>query len=280
MSYPVAYKWHITASPVTRSSVTRLQDELLKMPQADIKTAHIFKPGIYERTITIPPWTVLTGAAHKTPYRVRLDKGTIAVNTDGGVKTLTAPCEFDAPAGVQRAGRVFGDEVVWTDIYVNEDNCQDLSELERRLYEVPACGLGDARARDRLDFERFREQLGLTKPELDAIVQIDHDLIDMPPGHEVECRPSLLHGFGLFALRSFEPGEVICPGRLNGKRTPAGRFTNHSLNPNAKPVKMGDDIYAVAVRQIAAEEEVLINYRESMLVNFGIEMQEASCLDG
>lgn len=280
MSYPVVYKWRLPVANVAQSAVLRLQDELLKMPQVSIRTEHTFKPGIYERTIIIPPWTVLTGAAHKTAYRVRLDKGTIAVNTDGGVKILSAPCEFDAPAGFQRAGRVFAEEVVWTDVYANDDDCQDLDVLEARLYEIPVCGLGDARERDRLDFERFREQLGFTQSELDAIVQIESDLMPMPEGCDVELRPSMLHGIGLFATRDFDEMEVICPGRLNGKRTPAGRYTNHSRTPNAEPVKSGDDIYAVAIKPIKAGAEILIDYRDSMRVNFGLQMQEAVCLDG
>ncbi len=128
-----------------REAVVRLQTLLLEMNQADIVTTHKFLPGVYERTITIPPWTVLTGAAHKTAYRVRLEKGVIAVNTDDGVKVLVAPCEFDVDAGFQRAGRVFEEEVVWTDIYANPDNCRNIDELENRLYEVPKCGLGDNR---------------------------------------------------------------------------------------------------------------------------------------
>ena len=97
---------------VTPDKVLALQDELFKMPQADIVTEHVFLPGVYERKIVVPPWTVLTGAEHKVAYRVRLEKGTIAVTTDDGVKTLTGPCEFNAPAGTQRAGRVFDDEVI------------------------------------------------------------------------------------------------------------------------------------------------------------------------
>ena len=261
-------------------AVQRLQDELLKLPQAAIKTAHTFKPGVYERTITIPPWTVLTGAEHKTPYRVRLDKGTIAVNTDAGIVTLTAPCEFDAPAGVQRVGRVFEAEVIWTDIYANPDDCQDLATLEARLYCIPACGLGENRERDRRDFALFIEQIGLTQTQMDAVVQIEHDLMPMPSGFDVELLDSALHGKGLFVTRDFEVGVVICPGRLNGKRTPAGRFINHSLRPNAQPVKYGDDIYAVALRALSAGEEISINYRDSMRVNYGINIKEAICQDG
>ena len=128
--------------------VKALQDKLLKMPQADIVTTHTFLPKVYERAITIPAWVVLTGAEHKTPYRVRLEKGTIAVNTDDGVKVLTAPCEFEANAGMQRAGRVFDGEVVWVDVYDNPDDCTDLAVLEDRLYVVPECGLADSRSEE------------------------------------------------------------------------------------------------------------------------------------
>jgi hypothetical protein len=135
----------VVTPELMRQKVVALQDELLQMPQADIVTVHTFLPGVYERKIIVLPWTVLTGAAHKTGYRVRLEKGTIAVNRDTEVVVLTAPCEFDAKAGEQRAGRVFEDEVVWVDVYDNPDDCQDIPTLEDRLYVVPECGLGDTR---------------------------------------------------------------------------------------------------------------------------------------
>ena len=125
-----------------QKKIVALQDELLKMPQADIVTTHTFLPEVYERRIDVPAWTVLTGAAHKTDYRVRLEKGTIAVNIDTEVVILTAPCEFNAKAGSQRVGRVFEEDVVWVDIYDNPDNCTDVSKLEDRLYIIPECGLG------------------------------------------------------------------------------------------------------------------------------------------
>jgi hypothetical protein len=128
-----------------KTQIENLQNELLKMPQADIVTEHTFLPGIYERKITVPPWTVLTGAEHKTGYKIRLEKGTIAVNVEDKVKIMTAPMEFEAKAGAQRVGRVFDEEVVWIDIYENPDNCQDLTIIEERLYLVPECGLGENR---------------------------------------------------------------------------------------------------------------------------------------
>lgn len=269
---------------VTADKVVALQNELFKMPQANIVTEHIFKPGVYERKITIPPWVVLTGAEHKTPYQVRLEKGTIAVNTDDGVKVLTGPCEFDAKAGMQRAGRVFEDEVVWVDVYPNSDNCTDLTVLEDRLYVVPDCGLADSRTdvqKAQIDYGAFLYQLGMTQAELDTIVHIDSDLMGMPEGVAVELRDSPIHGKGLFATCDFDAGQIVCPGRLNGKRTPGGRFINHSVDCNVTPIMIGDDIYALATRKIRADDELLVDYRASMRVNFGLVLQgELPCQDG
>ena len=265
---------------VTRSlvdAVQRLENALLTMPQADIRTEHVFRPGVYERRMIAPPWTVLTGAEHKTDYTVRLEKGTIAVNTEDGMKLFNAPIEFLAKAGIKRAGRVFDAEVVWVDVYDNPDDCTDIPTLEDRLYVVPECGLGENRVaalieRDRQDYQKFLEQLGVDEPTIEAISQIEHDLIPMPMGYAVEVRPSRLHGMGLFACREFDAGEHICPGRLDGNRTPAGRFINHSSEPNAMPTKQGDDIHAVALRLIRQNEEILIDYRASMKVNFDLDV--------
>jgi hypothetical protein len=256
--------------------VKALQNELLKMPQANIITTHTFLPGVYERAITIPAWVVLTGAEHKTPYRVRLEKGTIAVNTDDGVKVLTAPCEFEANAGMQRAGRVFDEEVVWVDVYDNPDDCTDLAVLEARLYVVPECGLADSRSEEqkaRVDYGLFLHQLGITDTEILKIVHIESDLIDMPEGWHVELKPSSIHGLGLFATKDFKTGETVCPGRIDGKRTPGGRFINHAQNSNIQPKLVGDNIFAIASRKINAGDELLVDYRASMRVNFGFEMQ-------
>jgi SET domain-containing protein len=90
-----------------------------------------------------------------------------------------------------------------------------------------------------------------------------------------------IHGLGLFALKDFEVGEIVCPGRLDGKRTPAGRFINHSFESNILPQLVGNDIYAVATRKIHANEELLVDYRASMRVNFGLNiMGELPCQDG
>jgi hypothetical protein len=145
MQLAVQRDYAVIGHATDKEKVCALELKLFAMPQAEIVTTHTFLPGVYERKIVVPPWTVLTGAEHKVPYRVRLESGTIAVTTDEGVKTLTGPCEFEAPAGTQRAGRVFEDEVVWVDVYDNPDDCRNVDELENRLYVVPEYGLADNR---------------------------------------------------------------------------------------------------------------------------------------
>ena len=259
-----------------RGKVEALQEEILQMPQASIVTTHTFKPNVYERAIRIPAWTVLTGAAHKTNYKVRLEKGTIAVNIGTEIKVLIAPCEFEAKAGAQRVGRVFDEEIVWVDVYDNPDNCKDIAQLEERLYVIPVYGLGDSRTSEQqaqIDYLLFLKQIGMTREEVQAIAANEVDLIDMPDGYAVELRKSNIHGQGLFATKDFKAGDMICPGRLAGKRTPGGRFINHSFNANIEPKLIDDDIYAFALKNIDKDDELLVDYRSSMRVNFGIVLQ-------
>jgi hypothetical protein len=144
MNISVSYSGML-AKPTLQHKIDVLQDELLKMPQADIKTIHSFEDGKYFRKMVAPPNTVIVGAEHKSPYKVRLEKGTIAVNIGNEIRTLTAPMEFDAPAGARRVGLVGEDELVWIDIYDNADDCTDIDELEERLYVIPECGMLDKR---------------------------------------------------------------------------------------------------------------------------------------
>lgn len=264
------------AQIIASHRVECLERELLLMPQADIKTIHSFEPSKYLRTIIVPPQVALTGAVHKVDYEVYLEKGTIQVTTDTGLKELIGPCRFPVKAGHKRAGFTLDNEVTWTDIYPNPDDCRDILELENRLYFVPSIGLADSRIaaqRDIIDYNKFLHEFGLTHSAVAQISQITSDLAAMPPGIPVALQDSPIHGKGLFAMQAFSKGSVICPGRLQGKRTPAGRYINHSANPNVIPIKVDDDIYVHAVKDIAVGDELLVDYRESMRVNFGLKVQ-------
>lgn len=153
-----------------REKVEHLQEALLQMPQADVKFLHDFEPGKYIRTMIAPPWSVIVGAEHKTPYKVKLKKGIIAVNIDDEIHTLTAPLEFDAPAGIKRVGRVFEEELIWVDIYDNPDNCTNIETIEERLYIIPECGLMS----NPLVLERRKQKID-TKPLTNSVKMLLND---------------------------------------------------------------------------------------------------------
>ena len=158
----------------------------------------------------------MTGAEHKNDYGVRLEKGAIAVNTEDGMKILTAPLAFDAKAGMKRVGRVLDQEVVWTDIYANEDDCTDLVILEARIYELDGVELGENKAarllaQDHDDYTLFLSQMGMDQGQMDNIVMNDSDIIPMPDGWGVELRASRIHGQIKSPARKARLANMPCP---------------------------------------------------------------------
>jgi SET domain-containing protein len=68
-----------------------------------------------------------------------------------------------------------------------------------------------------------------------------------------------------------EPGEVIGIARVGLKRTPLGRYINHSANPNATGRYANGNIEVIATRHIRGDgsllcdgEEITVCYRESV----------------
>src|ERR1700675_2282986 len=66
MNLPVSIKRAL--SQPRRESVERLEREVLKLPQVDLRTTHVLAGCVYARTIFIPAGTVLTGAVHKKDH--------------------------------------------------------------------------------------------------------------------------------------------------------------------------------------------------------------------
>ena len=121
---------------------------------------------------------------------------------------------------------------------------------------------------DQADYRKLLLELGVTDVEAWGQAQDESDQIPFPlDDFPVYVAPSPIHGQGLFASASISSGELIAPARLLGKRTPAGRFINHSLCPNAAMVEGGDQIGVEAARDIAAGEEVTVDYRQALSVN-------------
>jgi len=87
----------------------------------------------------------------------------------------------------------------------------------------------------------------------------------------VQVKDSQIEGKGLFATANFEEGDVIAPARIDGMRTPTGRYINHSKKPNSFFVRdEQNNVFAVAGRDIIGYrggvigEEITVDYRQAM----------------
>lgn len=102
-----------------------------------------------------------------------------------------------------------------------------------------------------------------------SINESDYKEIDLTKfGLVVSQSP--IHGNGLFTLNDISAGSFICFARVNGVRSQAGRFSNHSANPNCEMRASGDDIALFSTRDIGNGDELTIDYRQSTHVNIEI----------
>jgi hypothetical protein len=84
----------------------------------------------------------------------------------------------------------------------------------------------------------------------------------------VKVAESVIDEKGLFLTEPKCAGELICPARLSGRRTQAGRYTNHSAAPNAMMILLDNgDLNLVAVADINADQEITIDYRRSLAIS-------------
>lgn len=224
----------------------------------DFKTTHHFEPGVYIRQLFIPKDTVLTGKIHKTDHLNILSQGDITVWTEDGMKRLKASTVIQSQRGMKRVGFAHED-TVWITVHQNPSDERDIKNVEARLFSDT---FDEAYSTSGRSFEEAIRYLGFSLEEVSAISENPFDQIPFPPdtsGIRVEL--SKVHGRGLFASREFEQGDVIAPARISGKRTPAGRFCNHSGHPNAEMIMHENgDVDLVALKLISQGEEIFNDY--------------------
>jgi hypothetical protein len=110
-----------------REKVFILEDEIRKLPPADITERHYFSQGVYAREITIPKDSWLTGKIHKYAQLNILSKGELSVLTEDGFKRVRAPFTIVSPPGTKRAAFTH-EETVWTTIHGTDET--DLEKIE------------------------------------------------------------------------------------------------------------------------------------------------------
>lgn len=268
----------------TESDVLKLEAAFLDMPQADCPITHRFADGIYIREVRMPAGSYVIGHHHKSDHLNIMLTGHLTILNDDGTKTdLHAPQTFIAPAGRKIA--YIHDDVIWQNVFATEE--RDVEALDAMFLDKSDAWL-EARKFNRMllsfdhsedvaDFYAAIEAFGFDADLVRMISENTEDQVSFPHGeYKVSVSDSQIEGRGLFATGSIQQFEVIAPALLEGKRTPAGRFTNHSKNPNAMMFRMENgDIYLVALRDIAGckggnlGEEITVDYRQALAVTIG-----------
>lgn len=250
-----------------------IEKEMLVREQVSCPVIHHFSPGLYIREVNIPSGSFAIGHYQKKEHLNIFLKGRAEMMKDDGTTSeLIAPMIFTGQPG-KKMGYIHED-VVWLNVYPTEET--DISVLEETYLDKSEefqSFDNDKLPRiiDQEDYKRVLEEYGFNEETTRAQSENKSDQIPFPSGsYSVAVFPSNIEGFGFFATASFFIGEVIAPARLNGMRTPAGRYTNHSKRPNAIMKKFGDDIHLVAIKDITGcaggqlGEEITVDYRISL----------------
>jgi SET domain-containing protein len=248
--------------PLMRERIFALEEKIKAMPAAlgakDFETNHHFGPGTYMRELVIPADMILTGRIHKYAHLNILTKGKITVWTEDGMKTLEAPCVIKSEAGMKRVGYTHEDSI-WTTIHSNTGNEKDIEKVESALFTDTFDDLYLTSGRTIAD---VCVAIGVTADEMRAISENEADQIQCPIGqYGISVRASEIQGFGIFSDNSFNGGDGIGLARIDGKRTPLGRYCNHSATPNAEMrMREGGIVHVVATQDIAPNTEILVDY--------------------
>ena len=264
-------------SKITEKKVQKLEAEFLKHEQVDCPVVHRFGPNIYIREVTIPAGTLSIGHYQKIEHlNIMLAGRVTMVNEDGSKTEISAPQVF-----VSKPGRKIGyihEKMIWQNVYATSET--DVEKLESMFLEKSMTWQENQKAQNLLltldhssdlaDYYLAIAEFGFDHETVRKQTENTEDQIPMPFGnYKMMVANSRIDGKGVFATGNIEKGEIIAQARINGKRTPVGRFTNHSKNPNAIMVLLdNNNIDLVAKKAIKGcqggnlGEEITIDYRQ------------------
>lgn len=269
------------SNSLVEMGIDKLEKSMLPLPQVDCPVIHRFSPGLYIREVTIPAGTIAIGYYQKKEHLNVFLKGKVTMlGEDGSFKDLEAPMIFNGQPG-RKVGYIH-ETISWLNIYPTDE--RDVETLEGMFLDKSEVSVdyfnkqfeAAQLAIDNNDYKKMLEEIGVTEESVWEESSRTDDLIDFPYGaYEVKISNSPIHGKGIFATVNISQNTVIAPSLIDGKRTPAGRYTNHSEYPNAKMIYVGDDIWLKAEKDIVGQkggqvgEEITTNYRETFCMKGG-----------
>lgn len=257
----------------------KAERSILSLDQSACPVIHAFGPGLYIREVFMPAGTIAIGHEQRFEQMNVLLKGRVVMLNKSGVPTeLVAPMAFTGPPG-QKIGYI-AEDMVWQNIYATTET--DIETLESMFIVKDDVWEEDRRSRieaaradkqaDRDDYFSVLEEFGISHAQAMAETEHQDDMREFPYGrYKVMVKNSPIDGRGMFATSPITAGEVIAPARIDGKRTPAGRYVNHSISPNAYFVlRDNGDLDLVASVEISGnmggrtESEITIDYRQAL----------------
>lgn len=261
------------AMPVN-DRIRKLENYLATLDQVVIGLEHEFIDGLYKRTMRVPAGTVLTGAVHKVKHMDVMIEGSMEVVTPNGTKRIDAPFTMTTEEGIKKCGKALTD-VTWCTFHAAPYDT--VEEMEAHIHSENDADLFIESEQD--DYARLMNELNITDQLVKSQSAITVDMIEMPEGYShIYKDKSQINGHGLFTRKDIAIGDMICPARIDGMRTVAGRYANHSDTPNVKPLLGGKDIYYKALERITPGSELTINYRDMMKINPDILKEVNLCL--
>jgi hypothetical protein len=117
-----------------RNNALALEEHIKNMPGglgADpFPLVHTFSDGLYIRQLTVPARTLTVTKIHKQEHVFFLQKGTISVLTEDGVKKFTAPYQGITKVGTKRI-IYHHDEVIFTTVHSTDK--KTVEEVEEQV---------------------------------------------------------------------------------------------------------------------------------------------------
>lgn len=255
---PVPGQALVMREQALKDRIDAIQARMAEEPQVEIPVKHTFAGGVYAREIFIPKGTVVIGKVHLTEHLNIMPQGDLTFLTVDGPKRLVAPATFASPPGTKKVA------------YANEDsiwiNVHPALSTDPEIL-IDGITVGTYAEFDQLlnqsSYERVLRQYQLT-PEYVRQVSDDESTFDPTPLPGVELQASSIEGLGLFASQPFAAGAVIAPVRANGKRTLAGRYSNHAHVPNCGMAWVNGEIVLVALQDVAEGDELTTDYAATL----------------
>lgn len=114
------------------------------------------------------------------------------------------------------------------------------------------------------DFYTYLEEIKFTEEQLeDWMRYMDKYYYVHVPSNIYYKDKSSIQGVGLFAHNVIRKNSIVGNACIKDKRTPLGRFVNHSNNPNIAFKKNKKNVIGFALKDIKKNEELLVDYRHN-----------------